>query len=108
MFTFILNYLWNGIVGWIGIGGAIVIGLCVAAWFSPSVRLRQHLLWAALTIGVVIGAYAKGYHDEYAHLKGKWQQAEQNARKVGESARADAIRDVGRGVSDDPNDRDDY
>lgn len=101
---FILNYLWSSVWGWIGITGVIIAGCVAVAWFFP--LLRRTAIEVALIAGISTGVYAKGYHDEYTHVKAQWAAAEAKARQVGDTARADALRDTANGLRD-PNDSDD-
>ena len=102
--SFILNYIINSVWGWIGITGLIIAGCVAIAWFFP--LLRRTAIEVAVIAGISTSVYAKGYHDEYVHIKSQWKAAEENARKLGDAARADALRDAASGMRD-PNDSDD-
>lgn len=104
MIRFLLSYLWNDIFGWVGVGGVIIIGALAWAWFMP--MFRRTALNVALIAAITLTVYSKGYHDAYVHQKAKWKAAELQARKLGDTARADALKSAVDGVRD-PFDSDD-
>lgn len=87
-----------------GIGGAIIIGLFAAAWFSPV--WKAHFLWGAALVGAIMIAFSTGVKDGSARVQAQWDAAVQAALNTSNQARSDAERDITDGVRD-PRDRPD-
>jgi hypothetical protein len=91
-----------------GIIGAVGLAALAWAWFIPF--FKKTALWVALgaaIIGLTAGIYTKLGAD---HVRAQWAAAEQAAIDLGGKARSGAVDDIKRagprGVSNDPDNRD--
>lgn len=105
MLHFIFDYLWNGLVGWVGITGLILIGAIFVYIKVPVASVRHAAISVATVCLCILFLYPKAYLDGERHVQAKWKKQEQAMRALGEHARADAVRDAASGVCD-PNDSD--
>lgn len=64
----------------IGIGGAVIVGLLAAAWFSPI--FKKELVWAAAVVAVFLFAEGIGIHDEAGRCKAKVVVIEKQVDKI--------------------------
>lgn len=79
-----------------GIGGAFIIGLLAAAWFSPV--WKTHFLWGAALVGAIIVTFSIGVKDGSARVKAQWDAAVAASIQTSKDARTDAERDLPRDV----------
>ena len=100
-----LDFLFNSIWGWLGIGSSIIAACVAIGWFFPPFR---KLAWtvAGATAGV-LAIYAKGANDAKRRERERQAAAERAAIERGNKARTDAKRDVAAGRVRDKFDRDD-
>ncbi len=91
-----------------GLGGAIIVGLLAAAWFSPI--WKTHFLWGAALVGAIMITFSIGVKDGSARVQAQWDAAVAASIEQSKTARSDAERDVSRDapsiVSDDIYNRD--
>lgn len=79
-----------------GIGGAVIVGLLAAAWFSPI--WKTHFLWGAALVGAIMITFTIGVKDGSARVKAQWDAAVAASITQSKTAREDAERDVSRDV----------
>lgn len=79
-------------------GTLIIIGALAWAWFMPV--FRKTALWVALTVFVMMTAYATGVKNENDRWKLKWDAANAAAVAAGQQALHDADDDITGGFHD--------
>jgi len=75
-----------------GLGGAVIIALLAAAWFSPI--WKTHFLWGAALVGAIMVTFAIGVKDGSARVQAQWDAAVAASITQSKTAREDAERDV--------------
>ncbi len=97
MITAYLAYKFAGLWALIwhfGLGGGIAILCFAAAYFSPI--FKKDFLWAGITMVVIVVSVAVGVQLGENRVQAQWDVARANALKIGQDARAGAVRDVAR------------
>ena len=98
MMNWVSEYVFNSLVGWLGIGGLIIAALIAVAWFFPP--LRTVAAAGAAGVAAALAAYGRGYRDATRKQKELDEQRERDAIEAAKRARADAERDAASGVRD--------
>ena len=92
------DFLLHHVIGLIGLGGVVIVGLAVVAWFIPGFRLLAIEIAGGIIAASAI--YLKGASDAQARDKARQTAAENAAVASGKADRAAADRDAAGGVRD--------
>lgn len=95
-----IDFLFNSIWGWAGIGGVVIIGALAAAYFFPP--FRKLALAVAAGAVAVLAIYSKGASDNARREKEKRDKAVKKAEKdyAKIDARPDKPDDVAKRLRD--------
>ena len=93
-----MDFLFNSIFGWLGIGGVVIAAALAVAWFIPPLR-KLALTVAAFAAGV-LAIYAKGSSDARRAERERQAAAEKRAVESGKRDRTTAERDAAGGMRD--------
>jgi hypothetical protein len=100
MLHLILTALWNSALAQFGIAGIVLAGAVAAYIWVPLAGVRHIAVSTAAVCIVLLFLGPKFYLEGARHVQAQWKAAEGKARALGDSAHADAVRDVARGMRD--------